>query len=399
MFKLYCRMYQSMMKVVSKLLPWKKQKLLNKVNGIQEVSEILRKEKIHHPLFITDNTMVKLKLSNKITDQLNMYAIYSDTVANPTTTNVMEAYSIYLSKQCDGIIALGGGSVMDCAKGVAAKVVRPNKSILKLKGLLTIRKKIPFLLAIPTTAGTGSEVTVAAVISDEETHEKYFIIDPSLTPDYAILDPNLTLTLPKHITAETGMDALTHAIEAYIGKGGDQETNALAKKAVKKVFSNLLTCYHHPLDIQARGEMLLASYQAGLAFTKAYVGYVHALSHAIGGHYQLAHGYVNAIVLPYVLDYCKDAMIDKLSALYDVIKPEQQLSNSEKATSFIKEIRLLNQALNIPKHIPILDDKDFDMLIYRAYKEAHPLYPVPKIVTKKEFRHLLNQIKGREYEW
>ena len=179
---------------------------------------------------------------------------------------------MYVKNGCEGVIAFGGGSAMDCAKVAAARVVKPNQSVRAMRGQLKVHKKLPPLFAVPTTAGTGSETTVAAVVTDPETHEKNAVNDTCLRPKYAVLDPELTVGLPPHITSTTGMDALTHAVEAYIGKSNTKETIAEAEEAVKLIFANLEKAYTDGKDLEARGNMLKGSYLAGRAFTHAYVG-------------------------------------------------------------------------------------------------------------------------------
>ena len=207
---------------------------------------------------------------------------------------------------------------MDCAKVAAARVVRPNKPIPKMRGVLKVMRKLPPFFAVPTTAGTGSETTIAAVVTNPATHEKYAINDPVLRPKYAVLDPELTIGLPPHITSTTGMDALTHAVEAYIGHSNTRDTEQKARLAVKLIFANIEKVYQNGKDIDARGQMLLASYYAGVAFTRAYVGYVHAIAHNLGGLYGIAHGLANAIILPYVLEYYGESAHHRLAELADV---------------------------------------------------------------------------------
>ena len=208
---------------------------------------------------------------------------------------------------------------MDTAKGIGARVACPRKPISKMKGLLKVGRKLPLLIAVPTTAGTGSETTVAAVISNPVTHEKYPINDPKLVPDYAVLDPNLIIGLPNKITSTTGMDALTHAIEAYIGGSNTRKTKKSAKIAVKLIFENLEETYNNPTNKDARNNMLIASYHAGVAFTRAYVGYVHALAHTLGGFYGVPHGLANSILLPVVLEEFGSKAHKKLAELADLV--------------------------------------------------------------------------------
>jgi alcohol dehydrogenase len=283
---------------------------------------------------------------------------------------------------------------MDCAKGVGARIARPEKMVPQMKGELKIRKKIPPLFAIPTTAGTGSEATVAAVISNNETHEKYAINDMSLIPHYAVLDPMLTINLPPHLTAATGMDALTHAVEAYIGKSNTDETRQCSRDAVKLIFDYLPEAYRNGKNLEARTKMQKAAYLAGVAFTRAYVGYVHAIAHTLGGFYSVPHGLANAIILPHVLEYYGESVYEPLAELADLIKISNSTETIEtKAKKFIEAIKFLNKEMDIPSKVSGINEDDLPLMVDRAYHEANPLYPVPKILSKKELLTLYQIIK------
>lgn len=263
-----------------------------------------------------------------------------------------------------------------------------------MKGVLKVRKKIPPLFAIPTTSGTGSEATVAAVVSNSETHEKYAINDHALIPKLAVLDPMLTVNLPPHITSTTGMDALTHAVEAYIGKSNTEETKQNSREAVQLIFNNLYESYINGSNINARKNMQKASYLAGVAFTRAYIGYVHAIAHTLGGFYSVPHGLANAIILPYVLEYYGKLVHKPLAELADLIGISNSSDTDEqKSKKFIDAIRKLNEDMNIPKKVNFILDKDIPVMVNRALKEANPLYPVPKILSKEDMVQLYQMIK------
>ena len=284
---------------------------------------------------------------------------------------------------------------MDCAKATGARVAKPKKSLAKMKGILRVRKKLPLLIAVPTTAGTGSETTLAAVITDSETRHKYAINDFPLIPKYAMLKAQLTVGLPKHITATTGMDALTHAIEAYIGRSSTKQTRQCALFAVKTIFDNLLEVYNNPSNIDARQKMLLASYNAGLAFTKSYVGYVHAVAHTLGGKYNVAHGLANAIILPYVLKKYGRKIYHKLwemgvyAGLFGA-----DTSKEVGAKIFIEKIESMNAEMNIGTQIPEIEPSDISALAITAEHEANPLYPVPVIYTAKQLEQIYYEVKN-----
>ena len=283
---------------------------------------------------------------------------------------------------------------MDCAKGVGARVARPNLTIPQMRGLLKVMKKIPLLIAVPTTAGTGSETTIAAVISNPRTHEKYAVNDFHLVPKYAVLDPLITVGLPPQITATTGMDALTHAVEAYVGRSNTKETRQAARKAVQLIHENLYTAYVDGGNLTARSNMLTAAFYAGIAFTKAYVGYVHAIAHTLGGYYRIPHGLANAVILPYVLDYYGETAHEPLAELADLIGITAQGENkAEKAGKFIAWIRELQASMNIPVKLEGIQQADMPGMIHNALKEANPLYPVPKILFADDLRKLYDVIQ------
>ena len=398
MYKVYCRTFQGVMKTTSYFLPWREPELLEGENSLYELPLRIKSQNIESVLIVTDQGIVSVGLIDEFLEALRKekikFVVYDKTVPNPTIDNIEEALKLYHSNHCSGIVAFGGGSPLDCAKGVGARVARPNKSIPQMKGILKILKKMPPLFAIPTTAGTGSEATIAAVVSNSDTHEKYALMDPSLLPHAAVLDPLLTVNLPPHITAATGIDALTHAVEAYIGRGNTKETKKYSIEAVKLIFENLYEAYSNGTNIMARKNMQKAAYLAGMAFTRAYVGYVHAIAHTLGGFYSVPHGLANAVILPYVLDYYGDSVYQPLSELADLVGLSQPGDTIEqKARKFIDAIKELNERLEIPKKISGIIDNDISVMVDRAFKEANPLYPVPKILYKQDLNTLYQLIK------
>ncbi len=394
--KLYCRTFQVVFRIAIPILPYREPKILK---NNSELTKVLLDNAVKNVLLVTDAGLTKLGLYTELVKEIKSaqinVVIYDKTVANPTTKNVDEALSLYKNNNCNAIIAFGGGSPMDCAKATGARVARPKKSLSKMKGILKVNKKIPLLIAVTTTAGTGSETTLAAVITDSETRHKYAINDFPLIPRYAMLDPNLTVGLPPFVTATTGMDALTHAIEAYIGRSTTKKTRADALKATKLVFENLYTAYTDGKNIKARENMLIAAYHAGLAFTKSYVGYVHAVAHSLGGKYNVAHGLANAIILPYVLKMYGRKIYKKLwqmgvyARLFD-----KSTSYEVGAKMFIEKIEDLNKSMNIGTRIDEIQKEDIPTLARTAEKEANPLYPVPVLYTAKQLEKIYYEVKN-----
>ena len=393
----FYRVYQSVYKVAMGALDWTPPELLQGAGAIKKLPALVKKQGVNNVLVVTDKGLMGLHLLDSMFEELKnndiAYVVYDGVQPNPTIDNIEEARNLYLGNGCQAIIAFGGGSPMDCAKACGARIARPNTEIPKMRGVLKVIKKIPTLFAVPTTAGTGSEATLAAVVSNPKTHEKNAINDPVLRPKYAVLDPSLTLGLPPHITSTTGMDALTHAVEAYIGNSNTADTEEKARMATKMIFANLETAYKDGKNVEARENMLLASYYAGVAFTRAYVGYVHAIAHNLGGMYGIPHGLANAVILPYVLDYYGESAYKRLAELADVAGLDcAGKSDEEKAKMFISEIRRMNKDMNIPEKFDQIKEADISLIADRALKEGNPLYPVPKIMDKAECVAIIRQL-------
>ena len=397
-YKFYCRVFQKTMKLVSPLLPWREPQLLSPEGGAEGLGAMI-KGKYRKVFVVTGPNVFKKGLADGLLRGFDSagvkYELFNRVVNNPTIDNIEEAFTVYRNAECDAIVALGGGSPMDLAKVVGARAARPEKKVKQMKGLLKIRKRIPDLYAIPTTAGSGSETTLAAVVSDSETHEKYAINDVSLIPRYAILDPKMTVGLPPQTTATTGMDALTHAVEAYIGGSNTKLTRTRAEQAVKLIFENLEKAYAEGADIDARTNMQKASYYAGVAFTRAYVGYVHALAHALGGFYGTPHGLANAVLLPVVLEYYGKSAEKPLARLADIVGvSEPDDDDAAKAAKFVSKVKEMNANMGIPTTIEGIKPEDIPLMADRAFKESCPLYPVPEILDRPQLEELYRMISA-----
>lgn len=378
--KVGCRVFQKGMRAALPVLPYRKPQVLHHVTDIPGTLQRLDSTSV---LLVTDGPIHALGITASLEEALadaNIACAVFETIPNPTTTVVEEAVKLYNENNCTALIGFGGGSSMDTAKAVGARIAWPNRTCQQMGGILRVWKRIPPLFAIPTTAGTGSETTVAAVVVDAETRHKYAIMDFPLIPRYAVLDPETTRTLPPHITSTTGMDALTHAVEAYIGCSTTSDTRHEALSAVKLIFLYLENAYNDGDDMMARKQMLLASFLAGDSFSKSYVGYVHAVAHSLGGKYDTPHGLANAVVLPYVLEAYGSAIHGKLHDLaFAAGVAGKDESDAEAAAKFIEAIREKNRAMNIPATLPEVKEEDIPELARTAAKEANPLYPVPVI--------------------
>lgn len=392
--KMYCRAFQEVFHIAIPFLPYRKPALLHHTDALVP---LFQRKSISRILLVTDPVI----RGNQITQHLEMALkqagmvciVYDQTVSNPTTDQVEEARALYNAHHCQAIIGFGGGSSIDCAKAVGARIARPGKTLDKMEGILKVWKKLPLLIAIPTTAGTGSETTLAAVITDSRTRHKYPINDFVLIPRYAVLDPEVTRGLPPAITATTGMDALTHAVEAFIGRSTTQETRHDAISAVKLIFTHLPKAYADGNDMNARRHMLHAAYFAGNAFSKSYVGYVHAVAHSLGGRYNTAHGLANAVLLPYVLQaYGRHAYrkLHRLAVAIGISDPME--SHRAGAEKFIQAVRDLQEQLDIPRKLPEICTEDIPSLAKKADHEANPLYPVPKLMNAKELQRFYYDI-------
>lgn len=384
--KVYCRSFQTVFKIALPFLPYRKPKI---IGSLSYIPSILKKKKKECPLIITDPGIANLGILSMLTNEFKKagltYYVYDKTVANPTTDTVEEAFTLYKNNSCNCIIGFGGGSSMDCAKAVGVRVTRPHTPLSKLGGILKVHAKLPLLIAIPTTAGTGSETTLAAVIVDAETRHKYAINDFPLIPRYAVLDPKVTLSLPASITATTGMDALTHAVEAYIGNSTTPGTRKDALMATELIFGNLDAAYNDGSNITARKNMLKAAYYAGCAFTKSYVGYVHAIAHSLGGEYNVPHGLANAVILPMLLESYGKKIHKKLHALAIAANiADDSMSDEEAANTFIQAVKDMKSRFNISDTISEIKEEDIPKLAGYADKEANPLYPVPVLMDAKE---------------
>ena len=390
----YCRVFQAAFRMALPVLPYREPEI---INSCKEIGKVLKKEKSTFVLVVTDKGIVSNGLLKPVEDALRIgnigYVVYDETLPNPSVINVEDALELYHNNKCNAIVAIGGGSAIDCAKAVGVRVAYPKRTVNQLGGKLKAWRKMPTFIAIPTTAGTGSETTLAAMITDSITHHKYAIMSFPLIPHYAVLDATLTYSLPSHLTATTGMDALTHAVEAYIGRSTTKETRRLALEATKLVFENIYTAYSDGKNHTARENMLHAAYKAGIAFSKSYVGYIHALAHALGGLYGTPHGLANTIIMPYVLEAYGKSVHKKLYKLgLNAGVCNKNDSYEIGAEKFIDAIKKLNSDMGILDKIEGIKKEDVFLLSKHAEKEANPLYPVPKLMTRKELENFYYMI-------
>ena len=393
----FYRLYHCGLKLLVTVLAPPSPTLFKGNHATENLINHIHSNNLRRLLLVTDSQIkssnLHLNICTLLANNNISIELYSHVEQNNPIFNIEQGLSHYLQTQCQAVICLGGGSVMDCGKLIAARVARPNKTIRQLKGLFKIRRKLPPIYAIPTTAGTGSETTVAAVAYDPMEKQKFTVTDLCLCPTAAALLPELTYNLPPQITANTGMDALTHAVESYLSVIASDFTRKKAMKACGLIFANLLPAYKQGNCHQHRNNMLLASFTAGEAFTRAHVGYVHAMAHSIGGHYGTAHGLANAVLLPRVLRWYGPSVEQKLADLADHCQlGSDKDSQGAKARAFIEAIEKLNQQMEIPSGIGEVNAKHIPELAKKALKEAHPEYPVPKFMNLDGCQKLLQSI-------
>lgn len=394
--KAWYRIFQCSFSAAEIFLPQRSPELLTGAGSIKKLPEFIKSKGVGKVLIVTDAVLSKIGLLESLFAACKEakldYVLYDGAEVNPSIECIEAALKMYLDNKCQGFIAFGGGSSMDCAKAAAARVARPKRSIAQLGGTMKVLKKIPPLFAVPTTAGTGSEATLAAVVTDYSTHHKYAIQDPVLLPRYAVLDPELTVGLPPHVTSTTGMDALTHAVEAYTNKFAPKYTRILAEKATKLIFENLEKAYADGTNLEARSNMLLASFYGGRAFSRACVGNVHAIAHTLGGLYGTPHGLANAVILPYVLEDFGPAVYKDLARLADIVGIKGS-DEGEKARAFILAIRQMNKDMNIIEQFDHIKDSDIPQMIEWALKEANPVYPVPVIWDEAQMAKTIARLR------
>lgn len=370
--KIYCRIFQTCFRIALPFLPYREPEL---IDGFKNVPAVLKKHHISHILLVTDPGVYKLGLTKPLEKQLSKSqiscTIYKDTVANPTSANVEDAKDLYLDHECQALLAFGGGSSMDCAKAVGARLARPHKSLSKMEGILKIWHRLPLLIAVPTTAGTGSETTLAAVITDADTHHKYAINDFNLIPDYAVLEPSVTYGLPPQLTATTGMDALTHAIEGYITKGHCTISDMFHLEAIKLISENLRGAVQNTPE--GREGMALGQYIAGMGFSNVGLGIVHSMAHGLSALYDTPHGVACAIILPTGLEYNKSVAGERYRAVGKAmgVTGIDEMNDAEAADATIAAVKQLSADVGIPANLHgILKEEDIQFLAESAFADA-----------------------------
>ena len=386
---IFARIYQKILYVATNLMKFRTPTILY---NILDIKEVLKNKNFKNVLLLSGKRVCKeefyLRLDESLKDEFNILH-YTDIPSDPDIDSIEKAVKVSKEHNIECVVAIGGGSTMDAGKVIAARLTN-KKSIRKMRGILKVTKKPLFMIMVPTTCGTGSECTVASVVTDLERNEKYSISDPKLIPQYAVLDPTTLLTLPKNLIATTALDALTHAVEAYIGKSNTKKTKSYAGSAIHLIYENLVDAYNDKTDLELLKVLQMASFKAGVAFTKAYVGYVHAFSHAISAYYHLPHGYLNGVLLPIILEEYGTSIKKEL------IEFNYMCSiNTKNPTDFIDKIKELLVNLNIENNLcDIIKEEDIPNMIKHIKKEVYPLYPVPRLFSDEELVKIFNKIRN-----
>lgn len=398
MNKVYCRVYQGVLKIGNYFLGYRTPATLTGAGCIRKLPEQIKARGLNHVLIVCGPNIFKRGMLDGLFEEMDKleikHTVFCDLQANPTDENVEAGLKVFKDNGCQGIIAFGGGSPMDCAKAIAARNANPRKTVAQMQGLLKAHRKIVPFWAVPTTAGTGSETTVAAVITEAKTHHKASINDTAILPRQAVLDPELTVGLPPFVTATTGMDALCHAVESYTNWTYCTKVEKdYSKQACKLIYENLYKAFENGSDIEARQNMQLAAFYAGRSFTRGCVGYVHACGHPLSALYSLPHGHVMAVLLPHVMRQFGSAVYKRLAELAEYCGIEGA-TDEAKALAFIEWMEQINAKMGIGTGFPEIKDEDIEKMVVWADKEANPLYPVPVIWGKKEFTAIYREIKA-----
>lgn len=390
------RVRQAIFSPIQKTQLYMQPRMIKGEHALLDLVDVLKEKHLTHYMIVTTPGFIKRGTLQSFFEALTQndiqYSIFHDVKPDPEISDVEKLKEMFIKDGCQALIAIGGGSAIDCSKAALACVPMKNLDVKTVLHTGRVSKQLPLLIAVPTTAGTGSEVTAGAVITDPIKKRKYALSHLFLIPKYAVLDSSLLTSLPAKMTAYSGMDALTHAIEAYINCFNNRKTNEYALCAIKSIFQYLVPSFEDGLNMQYRLELLEASYNAGVAISNNYVGYVHAIAHGIGGMYHLQHGMINAIILPIVLEEYGGAVVGKLAKIADVVGITGA-TDQDKSKQFIQKLKDLNQIFSIPTSIPEIQEEDIHYLATGAEKEGNPTYPTPVTWNVAQFEKVIRKIK------
>ncbi len=385
------------LRALSTFYPIQKPLVFSGSGSTQKLADLILAAGQKKPLLVTDSFLLENDKLDSLLRHLQAHGcevtIFKGSIPNPTFAEVEAGLKLSLEADCDSVLAIGGGSVIDVAKVIAGASTN-HRSLSKLAGILKLKKgPLPFY-AVPTTSGTGSEVTNTAVIADSKTHKKQFFVDPKYVPIAAALDPELLKTLPPHMTAAVGMDALTHAIEAYTSRNNFADTDRDAAMAIKLLFEYLPLAYEDGEDLKAREMVSQAAFLAGYAFTKSSLGYVHAISHQVSAHYDTPHGLANAVILPRVMRFNKSSCAKRYADLEVMLGGNVTADRDTLAERFTARVDQIAEQIGIPENLSDLQEKDFPKITKEALSEAWRSYAVPKVMRRKDVEAILHSVSN-----
>lgn len=395
LYSAYARSYQWILRVLARFVSYPEHRLIEGEGSSLRLVDELSSRGYVRPLFVLSDSVHHSGADAPLLDGLKEKGIEPTLYVLPSGEPGFDtANACYLEMKranCDAIVAIGGGSAMDVAKSAGVIFAYKGKDIASFRGLLKVHRKLPFMAFVPTTAGTGSEITPVAVLSLPHGEGKVAIMSPRLTPSLAVLDPVYLKSLPERPAVYGILDALTHALESFLNRPKDSQVARDAIAATRTILEKGRLFAQNRNDLSLNLEMLKASYLAGRAFARGYVGYSHALSHAIGGRYHLPHGYLNAVLLPYVLRAYGSKAYPALARLEEAIGGSNDLSMAKKAEAFIARVNSLERDLHIDQKLPLpsFGEEAASSLAHEAAKEANPLYHVPKILSEEELALIL----------
>ena len=393
--KLMHKLIMAMTTLIIKLMPKSSYMVFVGQGSTENICAHISRSGYSRVLVVTDKMLFELGIANSAVTALESYGasvqVFHEVVPDPTFSLLKNGTAMARDHQCDAILAVGGGSSIDTAKLIACCAV-DDTDPKQWVGFGKLKTTPLPIFAVPTTSGTGSEATRGAVISDDSTHIKSIISDGRLLPTAVALDPLLTQGMPPAVTAATGMDALTHAIEAYIGTWKSGNASSYSANAIKLIFKHLRKAYQTGDDLNAREAMALAAYYAGIAINEVNVGNVHAIAHQLGGLYNIPHGVANSLALPHVMVLSLPYSEHKFAKLAEVIGVGSlQQSQHQKAQAFIDAVIQLRSDLQLPAYTDQVLKHDYPQLTELIMREAFT-YPAPVLMSKQNIHHILDQL-------
>lgn len=401
MKRLFQRGLQKMIKKTSLFIKWPEPELLVGDDVLINLPQKIKGKSIKSVVIVTTREIREARLLEGFLKKMKaldvQYKIF-DEVESTATIATAERIAIQFNwLRADAMIAIGDQSVMDATKAAGMLIRQPYKEIIAFRGLLNVGEENPFIVAVPTVSGTGSEANGTAVVLDHSLREPIVIIDPAITPALTVLDAHFTRQIPNNLVGRSGMETLSVAIEAYISHANTEKTKKNARKAIRLIATHIKQAHDHLEEMEARQDLLRASYYTARATTQGYFGNVQAMTHVLATYYSGPKNPRNATILPIVLRMYGEEVVDSLQDLaYAIGVGTRSKTRQENAAAFIAWIEGMNQELGIPNAIPEIRDEDVEELAKQADEEANPLYPVPVIFHPSDFKEAFLLVKGEK---